>query len=266
LPFIRRNIHDKIDCPYTKLGVIIRMFFEVFLMRSLFRNTRFYYSRMEHVDTRWLWAIAMAFHYSLLVILIRHLRFFTNPVPNIVRTIDWVDGIMKVWVPPLYVTGILVLVALAFLWGRRIFLGKERTISLPSDYIPLLLITIIVVTGNLMRYFIKVDLYAVKTLAIGLATFSPPPYEVLQRIHGLFYVHLLFVSILIAYIPFSKLMHFAGIFFSPTRNMPNDNRVRIHVNPWEPEIKGITWEEYYEMYKDQLDEIAEAGYKVKPEV
>ena len=139
LPFIRRNIHDKIDCPYTKLGVIIRMFFEVFLMRSLFRNTRFYYSRMEHVDTRWLWAIAMAFHYSLLVILIRHLRFFTNPVPDLVKMIDWIDGMLKFWVPPIYVTGILVLVSLAFLWGRRIVLSRERCISLPSDHFALFL-------------------------------------------------------------------------------------------------------------------------------
>lgn len=266
LPFIRRTVYDMVDCPQTKLGTVIRMFFEVFLMRSLFRNVRYYYDKNEHVDTRWLWFFAMAFHYSLLVILIRHMRFFTNPVPDIIETIDWVDGMMKYWVPSIYVTGVLALVSLAFLWGRRLFLARERTISLPSDHIPLILFAVILISGTLMRYFIKIDLYDVKTLAIGLFTFQPPSYEVLRGIHWLFYVHLTFVSILIAYIPFSKLMHFVGIFFSPTRNMPNDNRVHIHINPWDPEIKGITWEEYYEMYKDQLDEIAEEGYKVRPEV
>jgi nitrate reductase gamma subunit len=61
-------------------------------------------------------------------------------------------------------------------------------------------------------------------------------------------------------------MHAGGILFSPTRNMPNDNRRRRHVNPWNPPYVGITWDEYYENYKDQMDKIAESGYKVKPEV
>ena len=281
----RRTINDRIDCPFTKWELVLRMFFEVFLMRSLFRNTRFYYHRGgANVDTRWLWAFAMAFHYSLLIILIRHLRFFTNPVPSFVELIDWVDGIMKFWVPPIYVTGLLALASLAFLWGRRIFLAKERTISLPSDHLVLLLISIILVSGTLLRYFVKTDLASVKEFALGVVTFTPPPPEVFQNIHWLFYVHFTAVCILIAYIPFSKLMHFAGIFFSPTRNMPNDNRFRRHVNPWDPEPKdpilareGITvagktyktkkldWDTYYEMYKDQLDEIAEKGYVLKPE-
>ncbi|MEM2030105.1 MAG: menaquinol oxidoreductase, partial [Archaeoglobaceae archaeon] len=78
--------------------------------------------------------------------------------------------------------------------------------------------------------------------------------------------HFALGSFLLAYFPFSKLMHAGGIFLSPTRNMPNNNRAERHVNPWNPPYKGITWQEYYEAYKDQLDEIAESGYKVKPEV
>jgi len=279
--FLKRNIHDKIDDPMSNLGVIVRMFFEVFLMRSLFRNTRFYYDKMTNVDTRWLWFFTMAFHYSLLIILIRHLRFFTNPVPDLVKMIDWMDGMLKFWVPPIYVTGILVLVSLAFLWGRRIVLSRERCISLPSDHFALFLFAVILITGTLMRYFFKIDIPSVKTLALGLVTFTPPPYEVLKNIHWLFYVHITFVSILIAYIPFSKLMHFAGIFLSPTRNMANSTRVKRHVNPWDPNpewpilvregitVAGVTykskkvdWDTYYEMYKDQLDEVAEKGYKI----
>jgi len=79
-------------------------------------------------------------------------------------------------------------------------------------------------------------------------------------------------------------MHFAGVWFSPTRNMPNDNRKRRHINPWDPnpdtpilvkegivvngnvfKCKKVDWETYYKMYKDQLDEIAEKGYVLKAE-
>jgi nitrate reductase gamma subunit len=266
LDFLPRTIHDKIGSPFTKKGVALRMFWEIFLMGSLFRNTRFYHDRMINIDARWLWLFAMVFHYSLLIVLIRHLRFFTYPVPDLVLTIDWVDGMAKFFVPPIYISGMLVLVALAFLWGRRIFLARERSLSLPSDHLALFLFAVILVSGTLMRYVVRIDITSVKTFALGLATFNLPPYEVLREIHWLFYIHLIFVSLLIAYIPFSKLMHFAGIFFSPTRNMPNDNRKRRHINPWNPPYVGITWNEYYENYKAQLDEIAEMGYKVKPEV
>ncbi len=273
LPFLRRTIYDRIDNPSSKLGVVVRMFFEVFLMRSLFRNIRFYYEKFEIVDTRWLWFFAMAFHYSLLIILIRHLRFFTNPIPDFVKLVDWIDGVMKFWVPPIYITGVLALASLAFLWGRRIFLAKERSASLPSDHFVLLLFAIILISGTLMRYIVKIDLTNVKALALGLVTFNIPSYEVLHGIHWLFYVHLTAVCVLVAYIPFSKLMHFAGIFFSVTRNMPNDNRMRRHINPWDPNpekpilvreglVVHMDYNKYYEMYKDQLDEIAEKGYKV----
>jgi len=276
LPFLKRTIYDRIDCPFTRLGVVVRMFFEVFLMRSLFRNTRFYHDKMTNVDTRWLWLFAMMFHYSLLIILLRHLRFFTNPVPWFIKQLDWADAAIKFWVPPIYISGILVLVSLAFLWGRRIFLAKERCISLPSDHFVLILISAIVISGTLMRYFIKVDIASVKQLALGLVTFHPPGPDVLQSINPIFYFHLTCVSILIAYIPFSKLMHFIGIFFSPTRNMPNNNRYVRHVNPWDPNPEvpilvrqgravKLDWNKYYEMYKDQLDEIEEMGYVVKPE-
>ncbi|RLF58832.1 MAG: menaquinol oxidoreductase, partial [Thermoplasmata archaeon] len=74
-------------------------------------------------------------------------------------------------------------------------------------------------------------------------------------IHWMFYVHLICVSILIAYIPFSKIMHMAGIFLSPTRNMRNDSRMRRHVNPWIKPAKLHTYEEWEKEFKDQLVEV-----------
>jgi len=98
----------------------------------------------------------------------------------------------------------------------------------------------------------------VKEFAIGIVTFKPVP----PPLDPFFLTHLTLVSILLIYFPFSKLVHAVGIFFSPTRNLPNNPRAKRYINPWNPPYTGISWEEYYEMYKDQLDEIAERGYKV----
>jgi len=284
--FIRRTWIDKIDSPSNKFWTAIRMLFEVFLFRSLFRNTRYYIEKAgKNVDTRWLWLFALLFHYSLLIIVIRHLRFFTNPTPEFVSLIEYLDGLVGVAiVPPLLMTGVLALVALAFLWGRRIFLAKERSISLPSDHLILFLMAVILVSGLLLRYVIKADLSYVKMFALSIVTFKPPSPEVLENLHWLFLIHFTFVCITIAYLPFSKVMHFAGVWFSPTRNMPNDNRMRRHINPWDPnpdipilvregivvngkvfKCKKVDWDTYYEMYKDQLDEIAGKNYILKAE-
>jgi nitrate reductase gamma subunit len=261
LPFLKRTLYDRIDSPYNKGEVILRMLTEIFLFRSLLRNTRYSYDRHEQRDTRWLWFFAIMFHWSFLIVLIRHLRFFIEPIPEPFVFITELLA-QEAFVPAIYATGLTALVGLLYLLARRIFRGKERTISLPSDYLALILLISIIVTGLLMRYIYKVPLAPVKQLALGLITFQP----VAPDVHWLFLVHLTLVCITIAYFPFSKLMHAGGILFSPTRNMPNDNRRRRHVNPWNPPYVGITWDEYYENYKDQMDKIAESGYKVKPEV
>ena len=74
-------------------------------------------------------------------------------------------------------------------------------------------------------------------------------------IGGIFYVHLFFVSILLAYFPFSKLMHMGGVFLSPTRNLANDNRARRHINPWNHPVKVHTYEEYEDEFRDKIKEV-----------
>ncbi len=285
LPFIRRTIYDRFDSPYSKWETVVRMILEIFLFRSLLRNTRYYLDRQSQKDARWLWLFAIMFHYSLLLVLIRHSRFFLEPVPKLVETLSELEAFKGVFLPSVYISGVAIVVALLLLWFRRIFLSRERTISLPSDHFALILLLAITVSGNIMRYFVKVDLVAVKELLMSLMTFNVAhAVEVAEQIEPMFYVHFALASFLLAYFPFSKLMHAGGIFFSPTRNMPNDNRARRHVNPWDPEptepiltrtgitVAGKTYkskkldhETYYEMYKDQLDEIAENDYVLKPE-
>jgi nitrate reductase gamma subunit len=125
-------------------------------------------------------------------------------------------------------------------------------ISLPGDYFPLFLITAIGLTGVLMRYALKVDIVGVKELTMGLVTFHP---GVPQGIGVLFYIHLFLVSVLIAYIPFSKITHMAGIFLSPTRNLSNNSRFVRHVNPWNYPVPVHTYDEYEEEFRDKMIEV-----------
>jgi nitrate reductase gamma subunit len=94
-----------------------------------------------------------------------------------------------------------------------------------------------------------VDLLGVKNLAMGLFTFKP---VVPEGIGLPFFVHLFLVCVLVAYFPFSKLMHMGGIFLSPTRNMTGDSRRKRHVNPWNYPVKVHTYEEYENEFRDKM--------------
>jgi len=260
LPWIKQA---KIDNPSSKTGVVLRMFFEIFLFRSLFRNTRAKLhdtGRLSYKWVVWLWAFALMFHYSFLVVVLRHLRFFTEPVPHFVKMLESLDGILQIGLPVLRISGVLLLVAATLLLLRRILLPKVNYISRPADYFPLFLIIGIALTGILMRYFTKVDVVKIKTLTMGLVTFHPGVAT--DGIGALFYVHLFFVSILLAYIPNSKLMHMGGIFLSPTRNLPNNSRAVRHINPWNHPVKIHTYEEYEDEFREKM---IEAGIPVEKE-
>ncbi len=242
---------DKLESPFTGPQVAGRMLLEVLFFRSLFRNTRMEFrdGKPTYGPTKWLWLGAMVFHYSMLVVIIRHLRLFTEPVPAFIGWIEAVDGFLQVGVPVVFVTTIGILAGLVYLLLRRLFIPQVRYVSLVNDYFPLWLIMGIAVTGILMRHFDKVDLQAVKALTLGLVTFSP---RVPQGVGWLFYAHLLLVCCLFAYFPLSKLSHMAGVFLSPTRNLANNNRAVRHVNPWDYPVKVHTYEEWEDEFRDKM--------------
>jgi len=244
---------SKVDSPYTSWGVVGRMALEILCFRSLFRNTKMELKegKLIYGSAKWLWLAGLAFHYSLLVIVIRHLRFFTEPVPFVVQVLDSVDSMLQIGSPLLYQSSILIVAALMFLLFRRLVNPQVRYISLPADYFPLFLILGIVLTGILMRYFVKVDLMSVKVLAMGLVTFRP---TVPEGIGVIFYMHMFLFSVLLAYFPFSKLMHLGGVFLSPTRNLPNNSRMVRHVNPWNYPVKVHTYEHYEEDFREKMIE------------
>ena len=260
LPWVPQN---KIDNPSTTSGVLKRMLLEVFLFRSLFRNTKtelWSGSKLSYGSAKWLWLAGLAFHYSFLVVLVRHLRLFTQPVPFFVEALEFGDGFLQLAVPTFYLTDAVLLLAVAYLFLRRISIPQVRYISLAADYFPLFLISAIALSGILMRYFFKTHVVGIKELTVGLASFSfaSPP----EGIGSIFYVHVFLVSILFAYFPFSKLMHLGGVFLSPTRNLANNNRAVRHINPWNYPVKIHTYMDYEDEFREYM---IEAGLPVEKE-
>lgn len=254
LPWIKRSLGDKLDNPENTLQVVGRMMLEVLTFRSLFRSTKTELRegpKLVYWSSKFLWLAALAFHYSFLTVLVRHLRLVTEPVPSPVNLIASVDGFFQITVPALQMSGIVLLAAATYLLIRRLVIPQMRYISLPADYFPLFLIMGIAISGILMRYFYKVDMVSVKELTMGLASLHP---KIPEGIGVMFYIHLFLVSVLFAYFPFSKLVHMAGVFLSPTRNLANTNRMKRHINPWNYPVKVHTYEEYENEFREKMKE------------
>ena len=249
----------KFDNPFTAGAVVVRMVLEVLFFRSLFRNTSANLDKkgnFSYVWEKWLWLGALAFHWSFLTVLLRHLRFFTEPVPFLVQLLENLDGFLQIGAPGVFISGIVLLAAPIYLFLRRILIPQVKYISLASDFFPLFLIIGIAFSGILMRYFTKVDVVGAKELAMGLVTFHP---TIPNGIGTIFYIHIFFVSILLVYFPFSKLMHMGGIFLSPTRNLPGNTRAARHINPWNFPVKVHTYQEYEDEFREKM---VEAGLPV----
>jgi nitrate reductase gamma subunit len=257
----------KLDNPSSTFGVFMRMAFEVLTFRSLFRNTRMKLKEghLFYQLEIFLWVGALAFHYAFLTVLIRHTRLFLEPVPWCVQMLETIDSFFRFeiiypWfqfgLPEVYLSGIVLLAAVVYLMVRRIVIPSVRYISLASDFFPLILIFGIAFSGIMMRYVTKIDITAAKQLTMGLVTLHP---TVPEGIGAIFYIHLFFVSVLLAYFPYSKLMHLGGIFLSPTRNMLGNTRAYRHVNPWNYPVHVHTYQEYEEEFREKM---VEAGLPV----
>jgi nitrate reductase gamma subunit len=250
LPWIKNS---NLDNPHTTLGVIGRMALEILFFRSLFRNTKLDLKdgpRIVYGANKYLWLAGLAFHWSFLIIFLRHFKFFAEPVPFWVIWLQNLDGFFQIGLPIIYATDAILLVAVTYLFLRRVVDPKLRYISLAADYFPLFLILGIGISGIWMRYLSKTDIVSIKELATRLVRFSfqAPP----DGIGSVFYMHLFLVSVLFAYFPFSKLMHMGGVFMSPTRNLAANNRMKRHENPWDYPVKVHTYDEWEDEFRDVM--------------
>jgi nitrate reductase gamma subunit len=192
--------------PTTAGGVRWRMAREVVFFESLFKSSK------------WTWVFGWTFHAALLLVVLRHLRYFQDPV----------------WLPVVLVqpfgtyAGFAMVAALGGLWGRRWLVDRVRYISTPSDHLMLALLLAIGITGLGLRFVAHTDIVAVKMFVLGLMRLdlqSLPADPVLL-------VHLALVAVLMLIFPISKLLHAPGLFFSPTRNQADNAREVRHVSAW----------------------------------
>jgi len=244
----------KLDNPSGMLGVLGRMALEILFFRSLLRNTkatRLGGGNLLFRTSLGLWLAALAFHWSLLAVLVRHLRFFTNPVPRAVTLLAAADGFLEVGLPVFYLSSCVLLAALAYLLARRLAGPQLRYISLPDDYFLPLALLGIGVSGFCARHVVGTDLAAVKELTLGLAGFRPP---LPTTVGPLFFGHFFLACVLLAYLPFSKVMHLAGALLSPTRNLANNSRRVRHVNPWDYPVKVHSYGEYEDELRGKMKE------------
>ena len=192
--------------PVKRSGVVMRMAKEVVFFESLFKANK------------WTWLFGWVFHVALLLVVLRHLRYFTEPVWS------WVK-----WVQPygLY-AGFAMLAGLLALWLRRFVVERIRYISGPSDHLMLLLLIGIVATGLTMKYVVRTDIVALKAFVLGLIYFDWQPIPA----DAVLLIHLGLVFVLMIIFPYSKLLHAPGVFFSPGRNQADNPREKRHLAPW----------------------------------
>jgi nitrate reductase gamma subunit len=189
--------------PVTETGVVLRMAKEVVFFESLFKANK------------WTWLFGWVFHTAMLLVLMRHLRYFTEPVWI------WVN-----WVQPIGLyAGFAMLAGLAALWVRRFGVERIRYISGPSDHLMLLLLIGIAATGLLMKFVAHTDIVSLKAFVLGLVWFDWQPLPA----DPVLLIHLGLVLVLMIVFPFSKLLHAPGVFFSPGRNQVDNAREKRHV-------------------------------------
>lgn len=192
--------------PVSEAGVVLRLFREVVFFESLFKSTK------------WTWIFGWMFHLGLFVVLLRHLRYFIDPV--------WLP--IELIQPFGLYAGLAMVVGLVGLFLRRVFVDRVRYISSPSDYLWLMLLLVIGFSGLMMTLVVHTDIVMVKQFFTGLVGFSIGELPVdLPLI-----VHLVLVAVLMILFPFSKLLHVPGIFFSPSRNQVDNPREKRHIAPW----------------------------------
>lgn len=200
--------------PKTTGGVVLRLAKEVVLFASLFRSNK------------WTWLFGWLFHVSLALAFIRHLRYIIDPE----GPLGFMMPVIGLWI--IQTAGKYaafgIIIGLTGLLARRFLVARVRYISAPSDYLMLVLILTIAISGSVMSFISHVDIVGVKMFMLGILNFD------LQQLPegSALVVHLLLVTVLGFVLPISKLLHIPGIFYAPTRNQVDNPREKRHIADW----------------------------------
>jgi nitrate reductase gamma subunit len=201
--------------PLTRKGVALRLFTEVVFFKSLFRANK------------WIWIFGWMFHFALLLVLLRHLRYFVDLSSPIWSWVILIQPFGKY-------AAFAMLLGLIGLLIRRFTVERIRYISVPSDYLMLVLLLFIGITGSMMTFVAHTDIVQLKNFIGGITTFS---FSAHMPSDFILMLHLFSVFMLMIIFPFSKLSHAPGIFFSPSRNQVDNSREKRHLAPWAAKLE-----------------------------
>lgn len=185
--------------PQSRWGRLLDTLVDMFTLKGLWQVNRP------------LWVGGFIMHLGLLLLLLGHVRLFTDYYflwellrwgPEQQTQFSHVAG---------RIAGLLFMTPLFYLLARR-FSGAVKWISTPEDFLLLFLLLGIAVTGNHMRFLLEVDSHQVRLFLQGLVLFRWQPVPVSAGTS--FIYHFALVQLLMVYFPFSKLTHTIGSAFS----------------------------------------------------
>ncbi|MFC1864783.1 respiratory nitrate reductase subunit gamma [Chloroflexota bacterium] len=170
----------------------------------------FLFPQVFDVD-RPMWVFVILLHLFGVFLFIGHLRLFGEftPLANALGS----RGMDQFALLTGGMVGIVLLVTVLYLLIRR-FKSPFKDISTPEDYFLLILVLLVVLMGNHLRFFGDVPVTAYREYIRSLLSFSPDFPIVLANSSTKWSLvtHVLFSGLLLIYFPFSKLVHFVGAF------------------------------------------------------
>lgn len=170
----------------------------------------FLFPQVLDVD-RSMWVFVILLHVGGVAAFVGHLRLIQEftPLANALGEYDMeqfslISG---------GIVGIVLLVSVFYLLARR-FKSPYRDLSTPEDYFLLILIFMVLLMGNHLRFFGQVEVEAYRAYVHSLLTFSP---EFLTELAGsgtrwVLVAHVTLSNLLLIYLPFSKLVHYIGTY------------------------------------------------------
>lgn len=168
----------------------------------------FLFPQVLDIDRR-MWGFVMAFHLAVVALFIGHLRLIVEFTPlagalgdRRMEQFAFLSG---------GAIGLVLLIAALYFLIRRLA-SPGRHMSTPGDYFLLILVLLVLLTGNDMRFFGDVPITAYRQYVNSLLAFSPAIPAALDTSAARWSlgIHVMFANIFFFYFPFSKLMHVIG--------------------------------------------------------
>jgi nitrate reductase gamma subunit len=160
---------------------------------------------------RWMWIFTILFHFGLLGAFVGHLRLLQEFTPlvdllgpkGMDRFALWSGGFM----------GVVLIAGLLYYLLRRLNF-PFREVSVPEDYILLVLLILTVVMGNLMRFTGDIHVGGYRAYLESLLMFRPvfPGALAASSAKWTLVFHVLFANLVFIIFPFSKLIHVIATF------------------------------------------------------